>query len=138
MQIDDDVLIEEIDLQATEAHGEEFCEITAHQCLKFEHIVRASHRIRDGVLRTPCSKSHWLSAETGCDLFLKMEHHQFTGSFKERGARNALLSLTEAQKSTGVVAASAGNHALALCWHGSQLGIPVTVVMPTVAPMAKA
>lgn len=106
-------------------------------CLKFEHIVRAMHKIRDGVLHTPCYRSHWLSQATGCNIFLKKEQQQFTGSFKERGARNALLSLTEEQKKAGVVAASAGNHALALCWHGPQLGVPVTVVMPKVAPMAK-
>ena len=70
-------------------------------------------------------------------LFLKSDHHQFTGSFKERGARNALLSLSPEAAQAGVVAASAGNHALALSWHAQQLGIPVTVVMPTVAPMAK-
>ena len=108
-----------------------------HSCVKFEHVVRASHRIRSGVIRTACTRSHWLSQETGCDLHLKLEHQQFTGSFKERGARNALLSLNATERRNGVVAASAGNHALALCWHGSELGIPVTVVMPTVAPMAK-
>jgi len=95
------------------------------------------HRIRDGIVRTPCQRSHWLSEMTGSHLYLKREQEQFTGSFKERGARNALLSLTEEEACLGVVAASAGNHALALCWHGLQLGIPVTVVMPTIAPMAK-
>lgn len=95
------------------------------------------HRIRDGIVRTPCQRSHWLSEMTGSHLYLKREQEQFTGSFKERGARNALLSLTEEEARLGVVAASAGNHALALCWHGLQLGIPVTVVMPTIAPMAK-
>ena len=112
-------------------------ELPEHDCVKFEDVVRASHRIRSGVIRTPCERSHWLSQETGCELHLKLEHQQFTGSFKERGARNALLSLNESERHAGVVAASAGNHALALCWHGSELGVPVTVVMPTVAPMAK-
>merc|ERR1719217_1196441 len=78
-----------------------------------------------------------MSEITGANIFLKSEHRQFTGSFKERGARNSLLSLSEEEARVGVVAASAGNHALALCWHGKQLGIPVTVVMPTLAPMAK-
>jgi threonine dehydratase len=72
---------------------------------------------------------------------LKAEFRQFTGSFKERGARNAILQYIrekgpEASK-RGVIAASAGNHALALAYHGKELGIPVTVVMPTVAPLAK-
>ena len=95
------------------------------------------HRIRAGVLKTGCARSHWLSEATGTNLFLKNEHQQFTGSFKERGARNSLLSLSPAEAALGVVAASAGNHALALSWHGASLGIPVTVVMPTLAPMAK-
>ena len=106
-------------------------------CVKFEHVVRASQRIKSGIVRTPISRSHWLSEELGCSVFLKHEQQQFTGSFKERGARNALLALSESEARNGVVAASAGNHALALCWHGKELNIPVTVVMPTVAPMAK-
>ena len=73
--------------------------------------------------------------------FLKTEFRQFTGSFKERGARNALLHHLRERgddfKSTGAIAASAGNHALALAYHGQQLGVPVTVIMPTVAPLAK-
>jgi len=112
-------------------------QLPSWDCVKFEHCVRAMHRIRKGVVRTECRRSHWLSDATGCDLWLKSEHQQFTGSFKERGARNALLSLPPDQRQHGVVAASAGNHALALAWHGASLGIPVTVVMPTVAPMAK-
>ena len=60
-----------------------------------------------------------------------------TGSFKERGARNALLQLTDKEKQHGVVAASAGNHAQALAYHGRLLGIPVTCVMPKVAPLTK-
>lgn len=99
--------------------------------------MRASHRIKPGIVATPCLRSHWLSHATGCEIFLKEEQRQFTGSFKERGARNALLSLSAEERACGVIAASAGNHALALSWHGKLLGIPVTVVMPTTAPMAK-
>ena len=106
-------------------------------CVRFEDIVRAHHRIRSGIVRTPCERSHWLSKETGSNIFLKTEQQQFTGSFKERGARNAIMSLSLEQRSQGVIAASAGNHALALAWHGPMLGVPVTVVMPTVAPMTK-
>ena len=106
-------------------------------CVRFEHCVRAFHRIRSGVVRTACDKSFFLSSVTGSDLYLKCDQQQFTGSFKERGARNALLTLSPEEARSGVVAASAGNHALALCWHGQQLGVPVTVVMPTIAPMAK-
>jgi len=68
---------------------------------------------------------------------LKKDLMQFTGSFKERGASNSLLLLSNEEKAEGVCAASAGNHALALAWHGKQLGVPVTVAMPTVAPLTK-
>ena len=103
----------------------------------FEDIAIAATRSRGGVVRSPVTHSYWLSQLCGCDVFLKHEQFQFTGSFKERGARNALMSLSEEKKAKGVVAASAGNHALALSWHGKQLGIPVSVLMPTVAPLAK-
>eukprot|EP00040_Diaphanoeca_grandis_P028949 m.168418 g.168418 ORF g.168418 m.168418 type:complete len:466 (+) comp31515_c1_seq2:185-1582(+) len=103
----------------------------------FEDVARATTRIAGGVVKTDLRRSHWLSVITGADVYLKHEQMQFTGSFKERGARNALLQLTEDQRKAGVMAASAGNHALALSWHGKQLGIPVTVFMPKVAPMAK-
>ena len=108
----------------------------------FADISRANVAIRNGVKRTPCIKSYFLSELLGANIFLKTEHTQFTGSFKERGARNAILTLLrdmgeEKLRHTGVIAASAGNHALALAYHGKDLGVPVTVVMPTVAPLAK-
>ena len=102
------------------------------------HDIRdAASRISGGVQRPPCLRSDWLSPLVGFDLFLKREHRQGTGSFKERGARNALMLLDDQQKRKGVIAASAGNHALALASHGKQLGVPVTVVMPIFAPMIK-
>jgi threonine dehydratase len=102
------------------------------------HDIRAAaDRIQGGVQRTPTLRSDWLSPIVGFDLYLKREHRQGTGSFKERGARNALMLLDQTQRKTGVIAASAGNHALALASHGRQLGVPVTVVMPTFAPMIK-
>lgn len=70
-------------------------------------------------------------------IWLKRDDLQRTGSFKERGARNALLCLPEADWAKGVVAASAGNHALGLAFHGAQLGVPVTVVVPVTAPEVK-
>ena len=100
-------------------------------------IHAAAIRIFGGVQRTPFLKSDWLSPICGIELYLKREHRQRTGSFKERGARNALLRLNDDQKKFGVVAASAGNHALALACHGNLLGIPVTVVMPHFAPIIK-
>ena len=97
----------------------------------------ASQRIKGAVQRTPCPLSIPLSELTGCEIFCKLDYLQRTGSFKERGARNALLQLTENQRTRGVITASAGNHALGLAYHGQLLGIPVTVVMPKTAPLTK-
>ena len=105
----------------------------------FMDISRAKMAISGGVKRTECTKSYFLSELVGANVYLKFENQQFTGSFKERGARNAILQLIRERGSDlkGVIAASAGNHALALAYHGRELGIPVTVVMPVVAPLAK-
>src|ERR1700722_706838 len=100
-------------------------------------IVAARSRIDGAVIRTPCTESAALSELTGAQIFCKQEHLQRTGSFKERGARNALAQLTKEQARRGVIAASAGNHALGLAWHGRSLGVPVTVVMPRFAPLVK-
>ncbi|MFM7136499.1 MAG: threonine ammonia-lyase [Planctomycetota bacterium] len=100
--------------------------------------IRAAHaRIASGIMRTPCPESRPLSELTGARIFCKLDLLQRTGSFKERGARNALLLLDEPQRRRGVIAASAGNHALGLAYHGGLLGIPVTVVMPRFAPLVK-
>ncbi len=100
-------------------------------------IVAARRRLHGAIARTACVESPALSEITGAQVFCKQEHLQRTGSFKERGARNALALLEPGQARAGVVAASAGNHALGLAWHGRQLGIPVTVVMPRFAPVVK-
>jgi len=100
-------------------------------------IQAAAGRIAGAVLRTPCPPSPALSEATGCQIYCKLDYLQRTGSFKERGARNALLLLAPEQKKRGVIAASAGNHASALSFHGKLLGIPVTVVMPRFAPLMK-
>jgi threonine dehydratase len=100
-------------------------------------VRAAQRRIAGGVTATPCAPSIPLSEITGADIFCKLENFQRTGSFKERGARNALLKLSAAQKNRGVIAASAGNHALGLAYHGKLLGIPVVVVMPDYAPLIK-
>ncbi len=100
--------------------------------------VRAAARhIADGVLQSPCPESISLSELTGSRVFCKLDNLQRTGSFKERGARNALLQLSPGQRKRGVIAASAGNHALGLAYHGSLLKVPVTVVMPDYAPLIK-
>lgn len=108
--------------------------------ITFSDISRAEVAIRGGIKRTVCEHSPFISELVGANVYLKPEFRQFTGSFKERGARNAILQLMRGEKQDslkGVIAASAGNHAQALAYHGQQLGVPATVVMPTVAPMAK-
>jgi threonine dehydratase len=100
-------------------------------------ISAAHDRIRSGIYRSPCPPSVPLSELTGAEVFCKLDLLQRTGSFKERGARNALLLLDDTQKARGVIASSAGNHALGLAYHGKLLGVPVTVVMPRFAPLVK-
>ena len=100
-------------------------------------INAARARLNGSIIRTPCPESPALSELTGAQIFCKQEYLQRTGSFKERGARNALAQLSFEKAKQGVIAASAGNHALGLSWHGRLLGVPVTVVMPRFAPLVK-
>ena len=100
-------------------------------------ISEAQSRISDQIVRTLLLPSPALSKLLGVDIFLKFENRQFTASFKERGALNRLLTLTEKEKAQGVMAVSAGNHAQALAYHGQRLGIPVTIVMPRYTPNIK-
>ncbi|XP_060077252.1 L-threonine ammonia-lyase-like [Ylistrum balloti] len=115
---------------------DEFCDPDNPKAIQFEDISAAAYKIRDGIMKTPCTRSR-LSGLLGVNLFFKKEFLQFTGSFKERGARYTLMMLSKEQKANGVVAASAGNHALALSYHGKELNIPITVVMPKIAPLMK-
>lgn len=103
----------------------------------FQDVAEAHYRIRNDIRRTSCKRSQHLSKMLGVDVFLKREYQHESGSFKERGACNALHMLGPEERRRGVIAASAGNHALALARHGQRMGIPVTVVMPTVAPITK-
>lgn len=105
--------------------------------MSLSDIVAARSRLKGAIVRTECAESAALSELTGARIFCKREHLQRTGSFKERGARNALALLSPEQAASGVIAASAGNHALGLAWHGRALKIPVTVVMPRFAPLVK-
>ena len=100
-------------------------------------IEAARARIAGGVYLSPCVESIPLSRLTGARIFCKLDYLQRTGSFKERGARNALLLLTPEQRKRGVIAASAGNHAQGIAYHASLLGIPTTVVMPKFAALVK-
>jgi threonine dehydratase len=110
---------------------------TKKQKLSLTDVVSARNNLADVIINTPCSESMGLSEITGTRVYCKREYLQRTGSFKERGARNALSLLSAHDRSRGVIAASAGNHALGLAWHGRNLGVPVTVVMPRFAPLVK-
>ncbi len=100
-------------------------------------IRAAAERISGAVEQTPCLHSQTLSRLTGAEVWLKFENLQFTASFKERGALNKLASLGEAERRRGVIAMSAGNHAQAVAYHASRLGIPATIVMPRGSPNTK-
>src|SRR5687767_276293 len=105
--------------------------------LDLQRIQKARARLVGRVVVTPCRESPKLGAITGGVVVLKLENVQRTGSFKERGACNKLLTLSDDEKRRGVVAASAGNHAQAVAYHAGRLGIRATVVMPSIAPLVK-
>jgi threonine dehydratase len=107
------------------------------QLLTIDDVRAAARRIEGAVVRTPIAHSKTLSRITGAEIWLKFENHQFTAAYKERGALNALLLMDEAQRKRGVIAASAGNHSQGLSYHGTRLGVPVTIVMPKTTPMVK-
>ena len=102
-----------------------------------DDIRAAAERIDGSVLRTPMLVSRTLSQRIGAEVWLKFENLQFTSAYKERGALNKLLQLSESQRSRGVIAASAGNHAQAVAYHAKRLGIPATIVMPLATPTVK-
>ncbi|HUP31155.1 MAG TPA: threonine ammonia-lyase [Usitatibacter sp.] len=100
--------------------------------------IRSAAKVIHGhVVRTPCMHSRTLSEITGAEVYLKFENHQFTASFKERGALNKLMSLDAKQRAKGVIACSAGNHAQGVAYHAHRLGIPATIVMPRYTPFVK-
>jgi threonine dehydratase len=105
--------------------------------VSIEDVRAAAGRIAGAIEHTPCVHSRTLSRLTGAEVFLKFENLQFTASFKERGALNKLLSLSEAERKRGVIAMSAGNHAQAVAYHAARLGIPATIVMPKGSPNTK-
>jgi len=103
----------------------------------FRDIQAAAETIKGNIKNTPCVYSRTLSNLSQAEVWLKFENLQFTASFKERGALNKLLSLTESQRRQGVITMSAGNHALAVSYHAAKLGIPVVIVMPRYTPNIK-
>ena len=105
--------------------------------LTTDHVRAAHARIGDAIVRTPMLRSKTLSEIAGADIWLKFENLQFTAAYKERGALNALLLMDEERRQRGVIAASAGNHSQGLSYHGTRLGVPVTIVMPKTTPAVK-
>lgn len=105
--------------------------------LTVDDVHAAAARIAGAVVHTPTLHSKTLSRIAGADIWLKFENLQFTAAYKERGALNALLQLTQEQRTRGVIAASAGNHSQGLSYHGTRLGVPVTIVMPRTTPSVK-
>lgn len=100
--------------------------------------VREAYHAMEGVVhRTPLDKSTTFSGLAGCDVYLKLENLQKTGSFKIRGAYNKIRQLTEQEKSRGVIAASAGNHAQGVAYASAMAQVKSTIVMPEIAPLAK-
>ncbi len=105
--------------------------------LTLADVRAAAERLRGEVIETPCLASRTLSEMLGCQVFLKFENHQFTASFKERGALNRMAQLSAAEREAGVLAVSAGNHAQGVAYHAQRMGIPATIVMPRFAPAVK-
>ncbi|UVI40452.1 threonine ammonia-lyase [Qipengyuania spongiae] len=110
---------------------------SATERLTLDDVRAAATRIEGAVVKTPMLHSRTLSKIAGADIWLKFENQQFTAAYKERGALNALLLMDEAQRERGVIAASAGNHSQGLSYHGTRLGVPVTIVMPATTPSVK-
>jgi len=110
---------------------------TALPLLPPVQIYRAAKRIRDAAVRTPLRHSPALSAIAGCDVYLKLETEQITGSFKLRGALNTLLSMDEDSRRRGVVASSAGNHGLGVAYAARATSAPATLFLPRAAPLVK-
>ncbi|MGE0131125.1 MAG: threonine ammonia-lyase [Blastocatellales bacterium] len=105
--------------------------------ITLKDIQDARARLGRAIYRSPCPLSLTLSRLCGCQTYFKLENLQMTGSFKERGALNKLLQLSEAEKKAGVIAASAGNHAQGVAYHATRLGIQSTIVMPRPTPLIK-
>src|SRR5919202_566547 len=110
---------------------------TADLPVTLADIQAAARRIEGQVVRTPTYRSRALSELTGADVWVKLENLQVVAAYKERGALNKLLLMNEETRRRGVIAASAGNHAQAVAYHGSRLGVPVTIVMARPTPTVK-
>ena len=100
-------------------------------------IQTARENLRGQVLKTPFTLSRTLSDIFGAEIWLKFENLQFTASFKERGALNRMLTLSDAERAAGVIAVSAGNHAQGVAYHAQRMGVPAVIVMPRFTPTVK-
>ena len=105
--------------------------------ITYDDVKSAHALLAHEVVATPCLHSRTLSAITGAEVWVKFENHQFTASFKERGAFNKLKALNEAERRRGVIAMSAGNHAQAVAYLAGRLDIPAVIVMPAATPFTK-
>jgi threonine dehydratase len=110
---------------------------TQCETVSIEEITRARARIEGGIFLSPCSYSGELSSITGQQVYLKLDNLQRTGAFKERGALNKILTLSEEEQRRGVIAASAGNHGQAVAYHATKRGIRAQIVMPQMTPLVK-
>jgi threonine dehydratase len=108
-----------------------------NQTVSYEDVAAAAARLKGAIERTPMRRSRTLSQITGAEVWVKFENLQFAASYKERGALNKLMLLSAVERKHGVIAASAGNHAQGLAYHGQRLGVPVTIVMPKATPFVK-
>jgi len=109
----------------------------ATPAVSLAEIRAAMDRIRDSIYLSPCARSEYFSQLTGNSVYLKLDNLQRTGAFKERGALNKLLTLTTEERSRGVIAASAGNHAQGVAYHAGRHGIRAEICMPLTTPLIK-
>ena len=98
--------------------------------VSLKDVLAARERVRDAIYLSPCARTETLSRVSGTQAYLKLDNLQMTGAYKERGALNKLLTLSQAERARGLIAASAGNHAQAVAYHAGRLGVSATIVMP--------
>lgn len=111
--------------------------VIENRMVTLSDIQAAAERIRESIYLSPCARSETFSALTGTETYLKLDNQQRTGAFKERGALNKLLTLTDAERARGVSTASAGNHAQGLAYHAGRHGIHAEICMPLTTPLTK-
>ncbi|MEI6225202.1 MAG: threonine ammonia-lyase [Deltaproteobacteria bacterium] len=105
--------------------------------VSLKDVLAARERVRDAIYLSPCARTETLSRVSGTQAYLKLDNLQMTGAYKERGALNKLLTLSQAERARGLIAASAGNHAQAVAYHAGRLGVSATIVMPETTPIMK-